>query len=150
MGHRQTVRPFTPPSNPVVRSSTAAPSTIALAIPTYVLGLRARADLTIDFVGIDRHESGVVDFPDADHDGVVDSVLEVPASSFPTYFRIVVNGGKATYSVVSSPVDVIFLDDQGTTMVAAGGPVKGTTGAVKIRITIGSQSAVITIPMKFI
>jgi len=45
---------------------------------------------------------------------------------------------------------VMFLDDQGTTMVAAGGPVKGTTGAVKIRVTVGSQSAVITIPMKFI
>jgi len=119
--------------------------------PTYVPGLRAHGDISIDFAGLDLDENGTVDLAVTDRDGVVDSVLDVPTSLFPTYFRIVVNGAAAaTYSVVSSPVDVMFLDQSGTTMVAAGGNVKGTTGSVKIRITIGSETAVITIPMKFI
>ena len=35
-------------------------------------------------------------------------------------------------------------------MVAAGGNVKGTTGSVKVRVTVGGETAIITIPMKFI
>jgi hypothetical protein len=118
--------------------------------PTYVPGLRARAELSIDLLGLDVDENGTVDLADADRDGVIDSVLEVPTSTFPTYFRIVVNGSPATFAVVSSPVDVLFLDDAGTMMVASGGDVKGTTGNVKVRITIGSNSAVVTIPVKFL
>ncbi|MGZ4809704.1 MAG: hypothetical protein ACXV7D_10300, partial [Thermoanaerobaculia bacterium] len=96
--------------------------------PTYVPALRARGDLSIDLAGIDEDENGTVDLLDADRDGVIDTVLEVPTSMFPSYFRIVVNGGAATYTLVSSPVDVTFLDQNGTTMVAAGGNVKGTIG----------------------
>ena len=119
--------------------------------PTYVPGIVARPDLSINFEGIDVDENGSVDLLDADRDGVVDSVLEVPTSLYPTYIRIVVDSAtKASFAVASSPVDVMFLDDAGTTMIAAGGSFKGTTGLVKVRVTVGNESAVITIPVKFI
>ena len=119
--------------------------------PTYVPGVIARPDITINFEGLDTDENGSVDLADANRDGVVDSVLEVPTSLFPTYFRIVIDSAtKPSFTVVSSPVDVRFLDDAGTTIIGAGGDVKGTTGTVKVRVTVGNDTAVITIPVKFI
>jgi len=119
--------------------------------PRYVPGMLVHPDLSIAFEGIDLDENGTADLLDANHDGVVDEVMIVPTSGFPSYFRIIVDGATtATYTVVSSPVDVMFLDQIGTTSIGAPGDLKGSTGMVKVRVTVGSESAVITIPVKFV
>jgi len=120
--------------------------------PTFVPGVRTREDVRIHFEGVDVDEDGTVDIADADHDGVLDAPLDVLASAFPSYFRLIATdelGNPVQYEIVSSPAETAFLDAAGTFRVAAGGEVKGTTGSIVVRVTTGTSSSLITIPVKF-
>ncbi|HKO57968.1 MAG TPA: hypothetical protein VJ276_19025, partial [Thermoanaerobaculia bacterium] len=59
--------------------------------PTYVPGVRAREEVALT-LGIDVGADGRVDIGDNDHDGVLDTNLDVRPSFFPTTFRVVATG----------------------------------------------------------
>lgn len=116
--------------------------------PTFVPGIRARADIRVNFIGVDLNEDGIVDVFDADHDGVLDQPIDVfTTTGFPNYFRVVVEG-PAILELVDGPRDAQFIDRQ-TVQWAPGGAVKGTSGALKVRATVNGISDVLTIPVNF-
>jgi hypothetical protein len=119
--------------------------------PTFVPGVRTREDVLIHFEGIDVDENGTVDIADADHDGVLDAPIDVIASAFPSYFRLIATdelGAAVTYEILSSPAETTLIDGAGTFRVAAAGDVKGTTGSLLVKVTTGTSSSIITIPVK--
>lgn len=116
--------------------------------PTFVPGIRARADIRVDFVGVDLNEDGTVDVFDANHDGVLDQPIDVfTTSGFPNYFRIVVNG-PATIELVDATRDEQLIDAQ-TVQYAPSALLKGTTGTLKFRVTENGASDIITIPVNY-
>ena len=120
--------------------------------PSFVPGVRTREDVLIHFEGIDVDEDGTVDIADADHDGVLDAPIDVIASAFPSYFRLIATdelGAAVTYEILSSPAETTLIDNAGTFRVAAAGDVKGTTGTVLVKVTTGTSSSILTIPVKF-
>lgn len=120
--------------------------------PTFVPALRARADLRITFTGVDLDENGTADLLDADRDGVVDEPLVAYVSAFPNYFRLLVEGAgntQATFTILETPAAAQLLDSNGTIMLAGTGDMIGKTGTLKVRVTVGDESAVINIPVLF-
>jgi hypothetical protein len=121
--------------------------------PTFVPGVRAREDVVITFAGVDLDEDGSIDIRDADQDGVLDSPVAITTSLFAAHFRVVASGefGETLqYAIVSSPAtktDVV--DANGTLRVVAAGDLKNTSGEVQVRITTGTTSSVVTIPVVF-
>src|SRR5712691_4666315 len=99
--------------------------------PTYVPGIRARADVRVNFIGVDLDENGTIDVADADHDGVLDQPIDVFSAGYPNYFRVVVDG-PATLEVIEAPGDAALIDTQ-TIEWSAPGDFKGRTGVLKIR-----------------
>src|SRR4051794_17081143 len=59
--------------------------------PTYVPAVLARADLRINFLGVEFGDFGKIDIADADHDGILDRAIAIQTSTFPTGFRVVVS-----------------------------------------------------------
>jgi hypothetical protein len=120
--------------------------------PTYVPALRAREDILIDFLGVDLDENGTVDLFDADDDGVLDATMEVHASMFPSYFRIVAVGefGETVqYEVVSSPSDATLIDADGTILLGTPGSLKGSSGMIVVRATAGDTTSTLQIPVRY-
>lgn len=121
--------------------------------PTFVPGTRTRDDIVIQFAGIDTDENGTVDIADANGDGVLDAPIHVITSMFPDYFRVVAAGefGEAvTYEIVSSPAtQTQFLDANGTLRVIAAGDLKNTAGEIQVKVTSGTSSTIVTIPVQF-
>jgi hypothetical protein len=115
--------------------------------PTFVPGIRARADIRLNFAGVDLDENGTVDVADADHDGVLDQPIDVFTSMYPNYFRVVVEG-QATLELVDAPRDVALIDAN-TVQWAPGGDLKGKSGALRIRATVNGISEILTIPANF-
>lgn len=119
--------------------------------PTFVPGIRARADIRVNFVGVDLDENGTIDVADADHDGVLDQPIDVFTTAFPNFFRVIAtgaNGEPATLELVDAPRDAALVDAR-TVEWAPGGAVKGTTGVLRIRATVNGISDVLTIPANF-
>jgi hypothetical protein len=120
--------------------------------PTYVPSILTTEEIRIQFAGIDLDENGTIDVADADRDGIVDSPVEIFASLFPNFFRVVAtgeNGEKLQLALISTPADAVFTDDNGTLQVAATTNLRGTTGEIKVRATSGSTTQVLTIPVFF-
>lgn len=120
--------------------------------PSFVPGVRTRADIMINFAGVDLDEDGTVDIADADGDGVLDAPVHITTSLFPAYFRIVASGefGESVdFEVASSPTPAHLLDTRGTLRVAAGGNVKGSRGEIVIKATSDGSVAFLTIPVLF-
>lgn len=119
--------------------------------PNYVNSARTREDLRLNFAGVDRNGDGTVDIPDANRDGVLDGPVIGNTIGFPVYFRIVVNtfGSKPLFEIISSTADARLVDDNGTVQMIASAGLKGTTGEMKVRVTIDGQASIITIPLKF-
>jgi hypothetical protein len=118
--------------------------------PTFVPGLRTREDIRINFVGVDINQDGKAELLDADHDGVLDQPVDIFSIGFPTYLRIIAtgeNGEPVTFELLDSPRDAMLMDASGTIAYAAGGDVKGTKTALKVRATAGANSAILTIPV---
>lgn len=120
--------------------------------PTFVPAMRTREDILINFAGVDVDGNGVADLIDGDGDGVLDTPLQIIASSFPSTIRLVAQGEfgeTVTFEVVSSPAHIDLLDARGTMRVIAFGDTKGTTGTIVIRATTGNSSALLTLPVQF-
>ena len=116
--------------------------------PTFVPGIRARADIHVNFVGVDVNEDGTPDVFDANHDGVVDQPIDVfTTMGYPNYFRLIVNG-PATIVLVDAPADAQLIDSQ-TVQYAPSPTLKGTTGALTFRITANGESDIITVPVNY-
>lgn len=121
--------------------------------PTFVPGVRTREDIVITFAGVDLDEDGTVDVRDADRNGVLDAPVVITTSLFAEHFRVVASGefGETLqYSIVSSPAtQTEVVDEKGTLRVIAAGNLKNTSGEVQVRITTGTTSSVVTIPVVF-
>lgn len=120
--------------------------------PTYGPSILTNDEIRLAFSGIDLDENGTVDVADLDRDGVTDRPIEIIASLFPSFFRIVAAGehGEAvTYELISSAADALFVDANGTLQVAATADLRGTSSDLKIRATAGGSSSILTIPVTF-
>jgi len=120
--------------------------------PTYVPGIVTRGETRLDFAGVDVNEDGIVDIPDANHDGVLDQALDLfTTTGFPNYFRVVAtgpNGEPASIAFVDAVPDALIIDAQ-TVQVAPSSTLKGTTGVLKIRASADGVSDVLTIPVNY-
>ncbi len=116
--------------------------------PTYVPGVLARADLRVNFLGVEFGGSGKIDIADANHDGVLDRAIDIPTGKFPVGFRVVVtSSGPVTFELVNAPIDVRLVDNNGGivwTPTTIGG---GTTTTLTLRITADGTTEIITIPV---
>jgi hypothetical protein len=120
--------------------------------PSFVRGIIAQPDTLIRFLGVDRNESGVVDYPDANHDGVVDQPIDLSTSLFPNFFRLVAttpSGEKVQFELIGATTDVTLVDDLGTVEWAPGANLRGTNGVLKVRATAGGDTTILTIPVNF-
>lgn len=120
--------------------------------PSFVRGIVAQPDTLIKFLGVDRNESGVVDYPDANHDGTVDQPIDLATSLFPNFFRLVAttpSGEKVQFELISASSDVSLVDDAGTVEWAPGANLKGSSGTLKVRATAGGDTTILTIPVNF-
>lgn len=117
--------------------------------PTFVPGVRARQEIPLA-LGIDVGADGRVDISDADHDGVLDSALDVRPSFFPTTFRVVAIGSSAkpTFEIVSTPsTETKFTDDDGKVFFDPSSNDAKNGSEIRIRVTVGNDSAILTIPI---
>lgn len=123
----------------------------ALGDPTFVPGVRTRADIAIHFAGVDIDEDGTVDIADSNGDGVLDAAIQIPTSLYPVHFRVVATGefGELVdFEIVSTPAPADLLNGR-VVRVAAGGDVKGKSGTIVIRATSDGSAQLLTIPVLF-
>lgn len=117
--------------------------------PTFVPGVETLSDIRVQFAGVDSDFDNAVNIADADHDGVLDAPLTIYASStWPNTFRMIVNGGAASYELVTPNADIILTQD-GYVVWSPGFANIPATGTLKIRVTVDGVSDVITIPINF-
>lgn len=115
--------------------------------PTFVPGIRARADIRVNFVGVDVNEDNKVEVFDANHDGVLDQPIDIfTTMGYPNYFRVVVGDGATVEPLTVAGEQMI---DAQTVMYAPSALLKGTTGALKFRVTQNGVSEIITIPVNY-
>jgi len=120
--------------------------------PTYVPGVRARQETTINFVGVDVSNDGRADFLDADHDGVVDQPVDVFITAFPNFLHFVgsgANGEKVTFSLLDPVPDTAMLTEESTLMWTPSALLHGQTFTLRVLATTGSDSEIVTIPIRF-
>lgn len=121
--------------------------------PTYVPGVKTRPEIRINFEGVDLDENGTVDIHDADRDGVLDAPIDIfTGQGFPNYFRLVAageHGEAATYQLLDAGTDAQLIDANGTISVMPGVGVHGQSGSMKVRITAGGTTAVVTLPLNY-
>ena len=115
--------------------------------PTYVPGILARADLRINFLGVNFGGlGGPIDVADANHDGVLDRALDIPIGTFPISFRVVVSSpGPVTFELIDAPNGVRFFDALGGIVWTPNASSSGSTN-LKIRVTADGSTEIITIP----
>jgi hypothetical protein len=121
--------------------------------PSFVGGIVARRIPNIQLLGVDRNEDGIIEYPDANHDGVTDQPLDLATSLFPNFFRVVAsapNGEKVSFQILDNVPDVMLVDDNGTIEWVPFGDRKGTTGTLRIKATAGTESAIFTIKVNFL
>ncbi len=121
--------------------------------PTFVPPVKAREEIRINFVGIDVNQDGVAEAKDANHDGVIDSPVDVfTTTGFPNYFRLIAtgeHGEPATFELIDAGSDATLIDANGTFVWAPSAAKRGETGSLKVRITAGGSSVVVTIPANY-
>jgi hypothetical protein len=117
--------------------------------PTYVPGVETVSDIRVQFLGVDSDSDNLVNIADADRDGVLDAPLSIYASStWPSTFRILVDGSNPTFALVS-PNNDITLTPEGYVIWKPSISNGATTGTLKVLVSAGGVSDVITIPVKF-
>ena len=116
--------------------------------PTYVPGVLARADLRINFEGVDFGDNGKISVPDANHDGVLDHSIDVQTGTWPIAFRVVVDSTTpATFELLNAPSELRFFDARGGLTWSPNALSAGTTLNLKIRVTADGVTEIITIPV---
>jgi len=116
--------------------------------PTYVPGVLARADLRINFAGVDFGDNGTISVPDANHDGVLDHSIDVQTGTWPIAFRVVVDSTTpATFELLNAPSELRFFDARGGLTWSPNALSAGTTLNLKIRVTADGVTEIITIPV---
>lgn len=116
--------------------------------PSFVPGIRNHLQASINLLGIDRDENGTIDIPA--HDNVLDGTVDVTTVGFPAFFRIV-SDQPVTYEILFSTADARLVDNNGTVEMIPNGTLAKSTGVLKVRATTADgQSAVFTIPLKFL
>lgn len=116
--------------------------------PTYVPGVLARTDSRINFAGVDFANSGNIEIPDANHDGVLDRAIDIHTGSFPTTFRVIVNSATpATFELIDAPADVKFYDANGGILWTPTALASGTSTTLKVRVTADGTTEIISIPV---
>lgn len=121
--------------------------------PSYVPALRVRENLAPTFLGIDLDENGTIDVQDANGDLIADQTVEVLAGSFPNFFRIGASDADTsalTYTVLGSGNDAQFVDANGTLQWTPSASLRGQSGTLKVRISDGFDSIVVTIPVRYV
>jgi len=84
--------------------------------PTYVPSGKVRENLLPAVLGIDTNRDSVIDFADANGDGVLDQTLKIAAGRFPNEFRIIASDPEKahiTYEFGENDGSVRFLDSAG-------------------------------------
>ena len=155
-----TVFNATPADNDIVRATVLAGSAMFYGTavneqsgdPSFVPGVRIRAETGLRFLGVDTDENGTVDVADANDDGVLDAPMDTVIGIFPSFFRVVAetDSGALTYSVVSSTSSAIVADNIGTIQMYPSSSLRGTVGELRVRVTnADGLSRVLTIPLRF-
>jgi hypothetical protein len=116
--------------------------------PTYVPGILARADIRVNFMGVDFGDTGQISVPDANHDGVLDRAIDVQTNTWPIDFRVVVTSASpATFELLNAPPELHFFDTNGGLTWTPSALSTGTTLNLKIRVTADGSTDIITIPI---
>ncbi len=116
--------------------------------PTYVPGIHIRADSHIVFA-VDVNEDGTADLKDANADGVLDEPVNLYTIGFPNYFRVVFPGQNLSdvkVELADPAPDVLLLDDKGSIEWAPSSTVRGTTLTLRLKVTVGGVTEIISIP----
>ena len=116
--------------------------------PMYVPGVRARTEIRINFIGVDVAGNGSIDATDANHDGVLDTPIDLWVSGFPTYFKVIAtgpNGEPVSLSFINPPDDAHFIDAQAAQWYP--NPVEGPMTTLKVLATYNGVSEILTIPV---
>ena len=121
--------------------------------PSFVPGIRVRAETGVRFAGIDLDEDGEVDIADANDDGVLDQPVDAIIGLFPNYFRVIAasdTNRALAYQVLSGTTDAVFVDNLGTLQIYPSVSLRGTNGElmVSVKNAVG-LSQVLTIPLRF-
>lgn len=120
--------------------------------PSYVPGIRVRQNAAPTVAGVDLDENGTVELRDADRDQRIDQPVEVLVGSFPNFFRIIASdeeGSNLTYTLVDAPADVKFIDNNGTIQWAPPQNLKGSTATLHVRVSDGTDTTDLFIPVVF-
>ncbi len=120
--------------------------------PSFVPAIPVRENEPVVILGVDVDEDGTTDIFDADGNGVLDAALDIPTGTFPNYFRVIAEdpeGGELTFSLVNPPLDVALIDDIGTVQWYPGNNLKGTSGSLTVRVSDGTDSSDLIIPVNF-
>lgn len=117
--------------------------------PTFVPGIRGRADVLVKFIGVDIAGDGTIDVTDANHDGILDQPIDLYMTAYPTYFRVVATGPNdepLTLSFINPPDDAHFVDTKGDVQWYPS-PSEGPMTTLKVLATWSGGSEVLTIPV---
>jgi hypothetical protein len=116
--------------------------------PTYVPAVLARADLRINFLGVEFGNFGKIDIADADHDGVLDRAVDIQTSTFPIGFRVIVSSATpATFELIDAPSGARLSDANGTIFWMPDARFAGTSTSLRLRVTADGTTEIITIPV---
>jgi len=116
--------------------------------PTYVPGVRAASYIRINFLGVDFGATGTINIADANHDGILDRAIDIPTSTFPVAFRVVVSSSTpATFELLDAPADVKFFDANGGIVWSPNASASGTSTFLRLRVTADGETEIITIPV---
>lgn len=113
--------------------------------PTYVPGIRTRADSHIAF-GVDINEDGTLDIKDANNDGVLDAPVDLFTIGFPNYFRLVFPGRDNVKVELAEPAPSVLLLDNHTVEWAPSVDQRGSTQNLRLKVTANGVTEIITIP----
>lgn len=120
--------------------------------PSYVPAIRVRENVAVVILGVDLDEDGQADVLDADGNGVLDQPITLGTASFPNFFRIIAEdpeGQPLTYTLVNAPLDATLIDNIGTVQWYPGGDLRGTSGSLTVRVSDGTDSSELIIPVLF-
>ena len=120
--------------------------------PTYIPAIASESDINIPFLGIETGLTSGISIADADHDGVLDHELILHAGPWPNSFRIVIgntNGETPHFELVDPSSEVTLLGDTGYVLWSPQTQAYGSTGSLRVRVTVGGTSDIITIPVRF-